>query len=241
MQKYDPDQPLFSIHIPKCGGRSFREILELWFGEHFYPHYIREHVGEYPESESFKVVHDSAGPRYAQAGCVHGHFNKLRNVGISSQYPHARQYMTFLRDPLEVAISNYYFVNTADPRREGRSVRIDMSLERYLRFRVDGSKSPYWPHFPDAMDGEDYLGFVSEHFVFIGIVERYQLSVDVLARILGKPVVEVPHINASDVERDRVRADVRALYRSRFEREYELYESANRQLDSIARHYGLVE
>ena len=97
MKSYDPEVPLYSIHIPKCGGTSFRKALEGWFGERFFIHYFQ--AADAPP-ERIEVRPGS---------CVHGHFNRKKGFGLLDYYPDARQVITVLRDPLETAVSNYFF------------------------------------------------------------------------------------------------------------------------------------
>lgn len=42
MKQHDPRKPLFSIHIPKCAGSSFSEVLKGWFGSGYRRHYPNE-------------------------------------------------------------------------------------------------------------------------------------------------------------------------------------------------------
>ena len=47
LRAYDPRRPLFSLHVPKTAGTSFRNDLETWFGEDLALHY-RGDQGEAP-------------------------------------------------------------------------------------------------------------------------------------------------------------------------------------------------
>jgi hypothetical protein len=40
MRDYDPNKPLISIHVPKCGGRSLLMVLKKWFKRNMFLHYI---------------------------------------------------------------------------------------------------------------------------------------------------------------------------------------------------------
>ncbi len=96
MKKYNNEKPLISIHIPKCGGSSFKEVLQKWFIGGFYSHYFNEKSNKMPQKYVL-----SAGI------CVHGHFNKARGFGIKDYYPEVDQFITFLRDPFEITTSDY--------------------------------------------------------------------------------------------------------------------------------------
>lgn len=90
--------PLISIHIPKCAGSSFSNVLEKWLGQKFYKHYFNEESNKMP-------------PKYVlRPGlCIHGHFNKERKFGIKGCYSEVDQFVTILRNPFEIAISDYFY------------------------------------------------------------------------------------------------------------------------------------
>jgi hypothetical protein len=99
MRKYITEKPLFSIHIPKTAGTSFQKILKCWFGDDLYLHYFDEKNNKMPEKYILK-----------SGLCIHGHFNKKRGFGVFDYYPEADQFITIIRDPLELHLSNFFFV-----------------------------------------------------------------------------------------------------------------------------------
>src|SRR6185312_9901072 len=95
MKAYDRDAPLISLHIPKTGGTSLFRILQGWFGDRLMRHYAQN--GAPPQR------HALTGPI-----CVHGHFNAALGVGVPQYYPDAPQFMTFLREPFERYVSQWF-------------------------------------------------------------------------------------------------------------------------------------
>jgi len=111
MKTYNPGKPLISLHVPKCAGQSFRWLLTGWFCDNFFIHYFQQH-NALPEKHPLKP-----------GMCIHGHFDRRKNMGATDYYPAVDQFITLLRDPLEMAISNYFFW-----KRKARQRQIDLGI-----------------------------------------------------------------------------------------------------------------
>lgn len=123
--------PIISLHVPKCAGTSFGQVLARWF--------LPDFATFYPDKQSHVVYRMGEAPPVdmpiPQAACVHGHFPRSRGVVI----PEGR-YITVLRDPLQAQISLWrYMIQT------GRETRpIEECLETTL---------PYFQNYlPDEAD-----------------------------------------------------------------------------------------
>ena len=196
MKKYDKENPLISIHIPKCGGSSFIEVLQKWFNGKFYSHYFNEKDNQMSPNYDLKP-----------GICIHGHFNKKRLFGIKDYYPEADQFITILRDPFEIVVSRYFFVKRAEHAKKegpfyfaGNPLRLEDDVNSYLKNVV--SDPDYHPNLLDYMPYEMTMGncqeILEKHFVYIGITEDIQTSVNMLASKLGFPQVEIDHQNISE-------------------------------------------
>lgn len=230
---YDPSRALFSLHVPKTAGTSFRHDLETWFGP--------ENMGYH-----YHGYHREPPPRFTpRAGfCVHGHFNRLRGIGVRQYYPEASQFIVFLRDPFDRFVSNW----------------------RYLQFQVrDGFRVPELDDKPDfaewlarrrraAETGEDPFSFLAQlpdrvdpdqvgalfgpAFVGVGVTERYAESLRMFAAALGRPEpAAVTRLNTrADPHREGERHEDLSAYRAEYERgfplEYAVYEAALARLES---------
>lgn len=95
---YNSKEPLISLHIPKTGGTSLRTILLRWFPN-------GQFLEHYPNNGLLPLRHDCRGPV-----CIHGHFNSTRGFGVAEYYPHASQFITFLRDPFNRICSLCFFL-----------------------------------------------------------------------------------------------------------------------------------
>jgi hypothetical protein len=193
MKTYDKNKPLISIHIPKTGGSGFREILENWFAADLYFHYFDEKNNRMPEKHQLRP-----------GICIHGHFNRGRNFGIKHYYPEADQFITFLRDPFEIVVSRYFFEKKRETVsrsfRGGKPLNLTSDIDQYLDEEL--RKKDYHPNILDYMPVEitldNYKQVIDEYFIYIGIVEDFQCSLDKLAAKLKFPAFAVELLNKSE-------------------------------------------
>jgi len=54
MNAYNPKKPLISIHIPKCAGTSFTDVLKIWFKGGFLRHYHNEKTNTSPKKHKIE-------------------------------------------------------------------------------------------------------------------------------------------------------------------------------------------
>ena len=239
-RRYDAARPLFSLHVPKTAGTSFRNDLEGWFGrEHMAFHY-RGDQGEAPPKATL-------GPGL----CVHGHFNRLRGIGVRQYYPQADQFIVFARDPFDRFVSTWRYLHFQI--RSGVAVpefvdRPDLAtwLDR-RRQAAEAGEDPFsfLAQLADPTDPADPAATFGPQYLAVGVTERYADSVELFAAILGRePPAHVTRLNgAGDPHRagdpDAGRPDLRAVYERAFPVEYAVYEAALARLEAGRRAVGL--
>ncbi|MBI3799880.1 MAG: hypothetical protein HY268_23265 [Deltaproteobacteria bacterium] len=221
MKLYNADKPLISLHIPKCSWTSFRSVLEQWFGANFYLHY------------SDGPLREERPRKYELTGgtCVHGHFNQRRNIGVQDYYPEAEQFITILRDPFEMAVSYYFYAKglgenrftNGKPRQPIQEKFCDVS--NYLR--KGRKKRAVVKYLPYKVTFDNYEEMFEKYFIYLGLTEDLQTSVDVLARRLGFASVLVGRVNTS-VHDEEVTAELREEFISTHPLEYAIYDYAVR-------------
>ena len=200
MKTYDPRKPLISIHIPKCAGTSFSNVLKSWFGKGFRSHYHNEKLDKPPERYALHTGLFSKNFKYGM--CIHGHFNNARGIGVYDYYPETDQFITIIRNPFDLHISNYFYVRRLakqdDAYRSGKQHAIiekGWSLEDYL---LERKKSYICNFLPPNITLDNYRQVLDEQFIFVGITENIQDSVNILAQKLNFPALKVPEANVSD-------------------------------------------
>lgn len=171
------------VHIPRTGGTTFGRILETHFDG---------------------VIHDDGDPknptRFEDYPIIWGHF-------VADKYKHLnRPLISFLRDPVERAISDYYFFHYAFP---GLNVR-EHAKKRCNRLTK-------------------YIKDIND-FAFIGIQEHYEQSLSRFEQWSGKTISR--DYVSCQVNRDKKPVSVadREYIRELHESDYRIYNEALRRL-----------
>ena len=240
IRAYDPTRPLFSLHVPKTAGASFRQDLEAWFGPDRLALHYRGDQGEAPARAAL-----SAGL------CVHGHFNRLRGIGVRQYYPEADQFIVLLRDPFDRFVSAWRYLHFQI--RSGVSApefadRPDLEdwLDRRRR-AAEAREDPFsfLAQLADPTDPADPPAVFGPEYLAVGVTERYAQSLELIAAVLGRtPPEAVTRVNlASDPHRagdpTEQRPDLRRVYERAFPLEYAVYEAAVARLEAGRRALGL--
>lgn len=211
MKQYDPDKGLIFIHIAKCAGTSVVLVLRKWFGENYY-------------RKSFKKKQIS--PPLKPGVCISGHFNRQAGKGISLHYPEAEQFITFLRNPFETAASQYFFWKN-----KRRKIRIkegtlkpgsELDYKSIDDFFKKRGRSRLLDFMPQKITLDNYKEVIERNFVYIGIAEDLQTSLDILAKKLGFPAEKVGHLNRSE-RSEEIPAEVKKEFERNNPLEYRVY------------------
>ena len=103
---------LISVHLPKTAGVSFGSALDRYFGGNVLRDYADRPLNSGTFQRNFKtlslsVKNIAAGQKLAHLACIHGHFMplKYRFLPVAQE----KQFVVWLRDPVERIASHYYF------------------------------------------------------------------------------------------------------------------------------------
>lgn len=214
-----PKYPRYIFHhIPKCGGSSVKQGLKKWF----------KVVGDYISVDQLLGNEAVARPKdlssLNSSYCLCGHFESkynylfLRYPEILNNPEHYRLF-TFLRDPLELRISLYYYEIKA-----GRRKKDTESLEEYL-LRSDNYLAKRFP-----CDKDNYQQ-VLDRYTFIGFQEELQQSIDQLSVLFGKPKSILTQINLSprDTQSDNLSTDFISSFKEVNRLDYLIYNYARKK------------
>jgi hypothetical protein len=161
---------IVSVHVPKTGGVSFREVLAELAGGHMVQDYADRPLA--PRSrwrawrERLRRAELPAGTRV-----VHGHFVASK---YWRSYPEAR-FVTWFRDPVE-RLASHYFYWQREPDPENPTCR--RLLEERLSLRAFAA-------LPEMRDVHArFLGGVPvEAFAFVGLTERFDAGMELFRRL----------------------------------------------------------
>lgn len=158
-----------SVHIHKNGGMQLKNFLLKSFGQKLYLEYGKDNdILERFFSGGKK--HNPKVEDYSKYKIVHGHFlaNKFddfNNIKL----------ITFLRDPAQRVISNYYFFkrNFYNNSPICHMIRDGLTLEEYIE--LDSSKN---------VQSFFLANKPLDDFVFVGIIEEYENSINLMKKVL---------------------------------------------------------
>jgi hypothetical protein len=170
---------LVSIHIPKTAGSSFFRILKQVYGK---ASVTRLNTLNLTEDQIKEISLDPYNPNLTRV--IHGHLKITQMEAIIKEFK--PKVVTWLRDPVDRVISNYYF--SMQRVREGKAMdrksgTRGFSLLEYARVPENRNRAS------QLLDG----GRLSDLF-FIGIYEQYDKDLALLGDMLEWPAgMQIPH------------------------------------------------
>ncbi|MGH2722692.1 MAG: hypothetical protein ACRDI0_00225 [Actinomycetota bacterium] len=248
---------LIFMHIPKAAGMSLRQIIVRQYGpdrvsvpqpqegptllRHW--QYLRGEGGTAPKA--LPGFDPNGLPRRELAKLTPDATSRLHVVmghlwfGLHDALPRPATYMTVLRDPVERVLSLYFYrrrrqglTGTLDDYLDaGRDFELDNGQTRYLCGRLEGVDVRFTPCTPAML--EMAKSHLREHFSVVGVAERFDESLLLMARTFGwdRPFYERYNVNRLRPRGRRVPRRVRGRIaeQNRFDRE--LHAFASRLLD----------
>jgi hypothetical protein len=192
-------------------------MLEQWFGNRFFIHYFQQYNALPPKHPLKPGI------------CIHGHFDQTREYGVMDYYPEVDQFIALLRDPLEAAISNYFFWKAKARIRQLTMGMITVGGEHDYKniddFFCKRPRSNMLNFMPGEMSLENYKKIIEMKFVWIGFVETIRESMEGLAGRLGFAPLPLPRVNASPRDEELSPA-LRQAFVSANDLEFEIYHYA---------------
>lgn len=228
MRGYDPNHVLLGLHIPKCAGSSLQRVIKRWFGLRVHWHYFDQTHNLPPKLYRQPVLGSLLRKVFGREVCIFGHFNHARGFGVEDYYPKADQFFTIVREPLSVMRSRYFFAKQLGEHRlrNGVPAPIAAKYPTLNDFAAAQLDQPYFINYlPGPMTLENYRDIIGTRFVYVGVAEDLQTSVDYLASRLGFQQISVPHIKPSTYDETLDPALAEAYTQSR-PLEYAIYQYA---------------
>lgn len=183
------EQPiLIFLHIPKTGGQTLTEILDqVYRPEKIYT------IDYADPGRALDCFRNLPPEKRAGYSLIRGH----TAFGLHKILARPARYITFLRNPVERAASLYAHVQRDPGHYLNEQVR-NMSLFEFatssLTAEVDNGQARLLAGFNASPSGqrppdleERAITAMREHFLFVGLTERYDESLLLLANRLGWP------------------------------------------------------
>ncbi len=210
---FGPDERLYFLHIHKTAGSTLARILETHFGQ-----------GEICPPQVWQQFLTLPRADLAQYRLFRGHL-----LAFSQWLPARPWIVTFLRDPVERTLSTYDYIRRNDRHRLHRAATT-MDLEAFLHdpdttgtirdlqtrwilanaFPSDSLKEMERQLDELGLDPLETARRQLDSYAFVGLVERFEASVQRLMDTLGWPLFDWMTEHAGDrvnVSEGRVRRD----------------------------------
>jgi hypothetical protein len=227
----DTTELMISIHVPKTGGESFRDVLEQVTDGHLQRDYGDQPLAPLTLRHRFELArarpHLEPGTR-----AVHGHFVATK---YWRRFPGAR-YLIWMREPVERLASHYHYWRRKPDRSNPTCRRLleeDLSLVAFAAL-------------PELRDVQArLLGDVPvEALAFVGITERYDESIELFRRALAPDLPILAARTNANPERTGERYDldpgVRAAIADLNGRDREVYGRALARFERLLAAYGMA-
>lgn len=208
----DDGSKLYSVHIPKTAGTSFRSILKQVYGDENVVRFdVKRDGNAFLEEQDYT---EQAIPDYA---VIHGHY-RLRDLKDIYGMPEYFKAITWVRDPVKRVMSAYNYLTK---RLEGAVGQSDVPLtilDRTKRTLIEFARDRRNQNVQQIF----VRGLRLDKYAFVGIQEKFDEEVVRLSSILnweevpeivahnrtGRPVDDIPkewieeirHLNNKDAE-----------------------------------------
>ena len=168
---------IFFVHIPKCGGKSFRKGLEQAYGDDlllYYNNPLKDHVT--PKTGIFKTVHNLCFDlKNAKKKIVYGHYSLDEFLPLNNKSAGA-----FFRDPVEWVGSLLLY--------RQKKHRRDVSSDLLTEIREGDLEKGY----------DQFLGtYRPAQLDYVGLVEEYERSLRLFEKVFGQKI-EYFHANKTE-------------------------------------------
>jgi len=212
----DADKVLIFIHIPKTAGSTLQQVVYNNHSDCEICILGRPSADDIAQGRGFGEVHrnhlqfikSGSLDQKSRLKVLFGHME----FGLHRYFPNGAQYATVLRHPVSRIVSHYNFVrrspahylhdkvvgegiSVADYIEGTRSKELNNGQVRIL-FGEEHKRIPFGEcsseHLDRAMEN------LENHFVFVGIQEKFRQSTEALARIMNWSVPEIKNRNVSD-------------------------------------------
>ena len=205
---------LVSLHIPKTAGTSFRNILKEVYGEE---HVVRFDITRYISVENEEFTGSKLKPGIQ---VIHGHFPYYKLIELV-ELPEGVPVITWLRDPVERVISNYFYLEKILREELDEEVKDLNILAKMQKTLIEYASTE-----ANRNRMSKFLkGIEPEELFFIGLMDHYAEDLQYLARLLGWKEYPVLKQNITE-DKPRVNEETLRMIKELNSNDYGIYNKA---------------
>ncbi|MEK4277818.1 MULTISPECIES: sulfotransferase family 2 domain-containing protein [unclassified Cytobacillus] len=209
------------IHIPKTAGTSMRKIIE----KQYTIRQIRSFYAGY--EDAYNKLKGTPNSRLSSVKWVQGHFQ----FGLHEVLPQPAQYIAMLRHPVDRVISFYYFLRES-PRHPLNKKAMSLTLKEFIMCEDSDIQSQIYNLQTKMISGDGTPSLekakknIEQHFLMVGITERFNESMAVMRKKLGwnVPYNYKHNVTKRRPKMEQVPAEIRKLIEQKNEIDFQLYE-----------------
>jgi len=235
MEQNSKEETIIFLHLPKCGGTTLNRIIE-W---------------EYPPLRVFSV--DPSFFRWSYYRMTRWSARRLARIrvfkghmpfGLHERLPQPATYITVLRDPVDRAVSEYYYALSRPVHPQHRMMK-SMTIDQYV------STTPH-TNVQTKLTAGEYSGYdflagectektletacrnLKDHFSIVGLTERFDETLALTKLTLGWKVRHYADFNVTRGRpaKDRISPQVREIIAQRYHFDMKLYDHATALFES---------
>ena len=187
-QQYNPKAPVVVANVCPRAHELLKPVLDQWFGDAHHEIVIDEASDA---AELVRGVTRGNGKWKKSVKCVSAVFDQRVSMGAPECIPADHQLVTFIGDPFTLAVDEYQR-QLQQPNFWHRGQRVEFSqhfptLDSFLE------KYPDWLYgrLPQNLTLANLAQKLGREFLFVGVLDSLQESVDQLAQIIDQPTVEL--------------------------------------------------
>ena len=212
---------IISVHIRKCAGTSFRSALKDQFNNRLLLDYGDEIGSSHPSSvakrqQSLKRLEQVAESITDDFDIVHGHFYRKKYDCLPGQH----HYISFMRDPVERVLSNYYYLKRNKDRQNPDAIIVNQLGYSLMEFAAHPDNQNLQSQFLQTNSLNE--------FSFVGTVENYSVSIDKLNKMFDLRIAfdTQQNVNSNSSNQYEIDSKTLAHIRKYNQEDIRLYEIA---------------
>ncbi len=187
-QNYNPKVPVVVAHVCPEANALLQPVLDQWFGD---SHLAIAIDGASDSGELMRSMTRGSGKWKKSVRCVSAVFDQRCSMGVPDCLPAEYQLACFIADPFRLVAAEYRRL-LRQPNFWHRGQQVDFS-QHFPSLDSFMDRYPDWLYsrLPQDLTFANFPHKLGNEFLFVGVLESLQESVDQLANVLGQPRVKL--------------------------------------------------